>query len=66
MNVSGPGAGIAQQGFPTEARIEAPQPQDQPINRSAPVDEGQRSHRSRDENPAPARADTTSRVDILA
>ncbi len=57
MNVSGPGAGVPRQGMPTEARIEAPQPQDQPINRSAPVDEGGASQRSRSEGEARPRVD---------
>lgn len=65
MNVTGPGAGIPREGFPTEARIEAPQPQDQAVSRAAPVDEGGSSQRSRDESPTPPRAEApSSRVDI--
>jgi hypothetical protein len=65
MNVTGPGAGIPRQGFPTEARIEAPQPQDQALTRAAPVDEGGSSQRSRDESSAPPRADAPPSVDIM-
>lgn len=64
MNVSGPGAGVPRQGIPTEARIEAPQPQDQAITRSAPVDEGSASQRPRAESSPPPRAEASSGVDI--
>ena len=59
MNVSGPGAGIPRQGITTEARIEAPQPQDQPIDRSAPVNEGDASQRPRADAPSQQRVDIT-------